>query len=135
MMIRKILLMTALILAAAGCCRYDVDEVLLVKTDISMTWKGQDQFVYIPASCQFSHNITTNEYRAFDDRLSNWFTIRCSERPDTEGQELTADVTWTSTDATKSEKALEFTVHKTDSKGRIWLWNKSKNIGIVIKNL
>ncbi|MBQ2112473.1 MAG: hypothetical protein II194_04520 [Bacteroidales bacterium] len=134
-MIRRIFGILVILLASAGCNRYDIDEILLEKSEISLTWKGQDQFIFDPVYCQFAHNSTTNEYRAFDDRLSDWFIVRCNARPDTEGQTLTADVTWTSSNSTKSEKALEFTVHRTDSKGRIWLWNKSKNIGIVIKNL
>ena len=30
---------------------------------------------------------------------------------------------------------LKFVVEKTDAQGHIWMWNKSKKIGIVIKNL
>lgn len=132
---KKIIFISILMMAATSCCRYDVDEILLQRSDISLTVKGEDQFTFNPVTCQTAHNASTHEYRVFDDRIANWFIIRCNERPDTEGQTITADLTWTTQKTNRKEKSLSFTVEKTDAKGHIWLWNKSKNIGIVIKNL
>lgn len=128
--------MTAVILSvASGCNPYDIDEVLLHREDVSLTWKGKDQFVYDPITCQMSHNISTKEYRVHNDNLSDWFTIRCSETPSYEGQEITADVSWTGENSARSEKGITFRVEKTDASGCVWLWCKAKSIGIVIKNL
>ena len=132
---RRLIISMMTIIVATGCCRYDLDEVLLQREDISMTLKGQPEFIYDAASCQISHNKATNIYRIFDDKLSHWLVIECSTRPDTEGQSLTADVTWTAASSTRTERGLKFTVEKTAADGRVWMWNKSKRIGIVIKNL
>lgn len=131
----RLIMILLITMAAAGCCRYDIDEVLLQRDDISLTFKGEPQVVYDPLTCQISHNKATNEYRMYDDRLSYWLTVRCSERPDTEGQSVTADITWTASSSTRSEHNLKFVVQKTSPDGRIWMWNKTKRIGIVIKNL
>ncbi|MBQ2874667.1 MAG: hypothetical protein IJE85_05145 [Bacteroidales bacterium] len=131
---RRIVLILTMALAVTGC-RYDVDEILLQREDISLTMKGQTEFVYDAASCQLSHNASTNEYRMYDDKLSEWVSIKCSARPDTEDQVLYADISWTASSSTRSERGLKFTVQKTASDGRVWMWNKSKRIGIVIKNL
>lgn len=128
-----ILMITAVI--AAGCCRYDVDEILLMRTDISLTWKGDLQMSYDPLRCQLSHDRSDNIFRVYDDALANWFVLDCSVMPSYEGQELTADVIWTTADDTREERGLTFVVEKTDDSGQIWMWNKSKRIGIVIKNL
>ena len=132
---KRAILILLTVCLLSGCCTYDVDEILLQKSDISLTWKGTDQFVYDPLTCQLSHNSSTHEYRIFDDKIANWFIVRCSERPDTEGQQIRADVTWTTSNGTKNENNVEFTVKQTDANGQIWLWNKKKSIGIVIKNL
>ena len=70
-----------------------------------------------------------------DDKLADWVVVKCSAKPDTEGQSLTADITWTASSSTRVERNLKFTVQKTASDGRVWMWNKSKRIGIVVKNL
>lgn len=124
-----------LLIATASCSPYDIDEVLLERDDISMTIKGVEQFVYDPLTCQMSHNSTTHEYRISDDKLSNWMIVKCYERPSNEGQELTADVSWTASSSTKILKGLTFKIEKVDGSGTIWMWCRQKSIGIVIKNL
>ncbi len=131
---RKLMILTIITSIATGCV-WDIDEILLERDDISMTMKGEDLFVYDPTTCQISFSSPDNIYRMYDDRLADWVIIRCSERPDTEGQILTADITWTASSSTKTERGLKFTVQKTSSDGKVWLWNKSQKIGIVIKNL
>lgn len=130
---RLILIMT--ITAIVSSCSYDIDEILLQRDDVSFTLKGQPEFVYNPLTCQMSHNSKENIYRMHDDKLADWLVIKCSEKPDTQGQEITADISWTASSSTKAERGLKFTVEKTSSDGRIWMWNKSKRIGIVVKNL
>lgn len=134
MMMKRIMIFV-LLAAAAACSPYDIDEVLLQRDEISMTLKGEVQFSYDPATCQMSHNSTMNEYHIFDDKLSEWFIVRCHERPSNEGQELTADVTWTASSSTRTMKGLTFRVEKVSGSGTIWMWCRQKSIGIVIKNL
>ena len=50
-------------------------------------------------------------------------------------QTLKADVEWTTANDTRTEKGVEFSVEKTDSQGKIWMWSKSKKIGVVIRQL
>lgn len=120
---------------AVSCNPYDIDEVLLMRDDISMTMKGEVLFSYDPLTCQMSHNDSKNEYRMFDDKLSEWVIIRCGQRPSYEGQELTADLTWTSDSSVRTMKELTFKIERTDASGTIWMWCRKKSIGIVIKNL
>lgn len=132
---KRTIILIIIAAAASACNRYDIEEVLLIRNDISLTWKGKEQIVYDPIECQLSHNHETNTFRVYDDALANWFMISCRARPSHEGQELSADVSWTTDNDTKHEKGLTFRVEKIDESGQVWMWNKSKNIGIVIKNL
>ncbi len=131
---KKIIIIFILI-SAVSCVRYDIDEILLPREDISLTVRGVEQFSYDPLTCQMSQNTAKHEFRVFDDRLSGWFVIRCKERPSGEGQELTADLSWTGKTSTKALKDLTFRIEKIDPEGKIWMWCKQKSIGIVIKNL
>ncbi len=121
--------------AAVSCVRYDIDEILLPREDISLTIKGVEQFSYDPLTCQMSHNQTLNEFRVFDDKLSGWFIVRCDDIPSNEGQEVTVDLTWTASSSTKTMNDLTFRIEKIDKSGKIWMWCRKKSIGIVIKNL
>ncbi len=131
----KRLVLMLIMLSAVSCIKFDVDEILLVRDDISLTVKGVEQFKYNPVTCQMSHNTSKNEYRIFDDKLSEWVILTCDEMPASEGQKLTADLSWTGSKRQESMKGLSFKVEKTDGSGKIWMWCKDKSIGIVIKNL
>lgn len=133
MMKRIILLLAAAM--AVSCVRYDIDEILLQRTDVSLTWKGVLQMSHDPQTCQLGYNDAKNEYRVYDDNLGYWFIITCSEKPSYAGQELRADVEWTTDNDTKIERGAEFKVEKTSRDGQIWLWSKSKKIGAVIQQL
>lgn len=131
----KLIYILIAILALTGCQRFDVDQILLERNDLSLTVKGELQFSYDPLTCQVGLNVSENEYRIYDDALGNWFIVRCDERPAYEGQELHATLLWTTIDDMRKENNLEFEVHRIDSKGKIWMWNDSKDIGVVIQEL
>ena len=119
----------------AGCNRYDIDEILLQKVEVSLSIKGTDIIVYDPDRYQIGYNAEKNEFRVFDDDMAYWFTLTCESRPSTVGQELSADLKWTSPNSTKTRKGLEFKVKKTDTEGHIWLWCESEATGVIVKEL
>lgn len=132
-MMKKIFVFLAVASIASSCCRYDMTEILLQRQDVSLTWKGTLQMRYDPDSCQMGYSTDSNEFRVYDDSFGNWFVIRCGARPSNVGQTLKADVQWTTHDDTRTERGAEFTVEKTDSEGNIWMWCKSKKIGVVVR--
>ena len=123
-----------ILIMACSCANYDVNEVLLQKNDISLTWKGEVQISYSPATCQLGYNESRNEYRVYDDKLANWFVLRCNESPTESGQFIYGDISWTGESSIKSIKNLKFKVEKTDTDGKIWLWNQDNGIGIIVKS-
>lgn len=135
MRLMKKMIFLVLALTAVSCNRFDVDEILLIRNDVSLTWKGEEQFSHDPALCQMGFNASRNEFRAQTDNLSSWFVIRCSEMPAAEGDEIEADVSWTGAKDTRSMKGLEFKVKKVTSDGMIWMWCKSAKIGVTMKKL
>ena len=124
-----------LIASISGCTQYDVTELLLSRNDISLTCRGVEEFVYTPQRCQIGYNDKSNTFYVYEDRLSDWFSVVCDADPSAEGQELKADISWTTKTSTRSFTGLQFKVEKVDVDGHIWLWNSTHVIGIVIKKL
>lgn len=134
-MIRRFIYAGAVALAVSACQFYDVDEVLLSRSDISLTLKGALQISFDENIYQLGYNTDRNEYRVYDEKLENWFILRCSAQPTSEGQKLKATLEYTVEGNTKTLNNLELTVERTSSEGLIWLWNKDRQIGVVVKNL
>ena len=132
---KRLILILAVLAGLTGCIRYDIEEILLLREDISLTVKGVDQVSYSPETFQIGHDADNNIFRVFDDDLANWFVLTCDERPVTEGQEVTAELSWTASNTTRSRSGLLFRVEKTGPDGYIWLWCKNEAIGIVVREL
>lgn len=130
---KHILIILSLILCITGCRRYDPEEVLLPREDISLTEKGTLMISYDPLTYQLGYNAENNEFRVHDDNMGNWFTLRCNTRPAAAGDKIKADLSWTTSNTVKTRRGLEFQVEKTDSKGQIWLWCEEEAIGVVVK--
>lgn len=119
----------------SSCDRFQPEELLLPKSDISLTIKGEDQIRYDQETWQLGHNAEKNEFRAVNDKLTDWMILRCNATPSTVGQSVTAYLEYTTSNDTKKLNALTFTVEKTSPEGLIWLWNDDKKIGVVVKDL
>ena len=122
-------------LAATACIDNTLDQVLLVREDISLSVREQVLMSFDENTCQLGYNSARNEYRVYDENLANWYILRCSAQPTSEGQTVKADLEYTTEKDVKPLTDLEFSVEKTSSDGLVWLWNKERKIGIIIKNL
>lgn len=122
-------------MSLSACQFYNIDEVLLSRSDISLTMKGELQMSFDQNTYQIGFNTGRNEYRVYDEKLENWFILRCSAQPTSEGQEIKATLEYTVKGDTKTLNDLEFVVERTSSEGLIWLWNRDKKIGVVVKAL
>ena len=123
------------IFALVGCTPEESENKLLEYGEISLIWKDQAQVIFNEDTGQIGYNDQRHEYRVYDDKLADWFVVRCSEEPTEEGQTLSADVSWTGANSPKTFKGLSFSVKKTSPEGLIWLWNESEKIGIILKNI
>ena len=116
-----------------GCIGPQPDEVLLPRTEISLTIKGEEVMEHDPLTCQIGYNRERNEFRLVKDNISDWMIFRSNATPTNAGQEVRASLEYTSESSTKTLTDLAFTVEKTAPDGTTWLWNKDRRIGIIIK--
>ena len=132
--IRLFMLFSSLMMAAA-CVDYDVEEILLVRDNVSLTIKGNVQFEYASMTCQLGYSPERCEFRAYDDMLGNWFVLKCYADPAEEGMTVKGDLEYTTFDSKVNLTGLRFVVKKTDWEGYVWLWNDERKIGAVVKKL
>lgn len=118
-----------------GCVQPQPDEVLLPRTEISLTIKGEVVMEFVPTTCQIGYSSERYEFRLVDNKLRDWVIFRSDAKPTDVGQHVNATLEYTSEDSVKTLKGLVFSVEKTAPDGTVWLWNKDKKIGIIIKTL
>lgn len=130
---KKSITLFFILLCLCGCKRFNPEDHLLPREDISLTVKGEVMLTYDPMTFQLGCNEEMNEFRVFDDNVGNWFTLKCKGRPVIVGDVVSADLIWTTENSTKTRRDLIFSIEKTDSEGKIWLWCKEESIGVVVK--
>ena len=118
-----------------GCVGPQPDEVLLPRTEISLTVKGETIMEFDPFTCQIGYSSERNEFRLASDNLANWLVFRSDASPTDVGQEVKASLEYTSKKDIIKHDDLAFSVEKAVPDGTTWLWNKEKKIGIIIKVL
>lgn len=131
---KKLIIFALALLSMAACLKYDIDEILLERTDVSLTFKGKLQYAFAAEYGQITINSGRTLFRYMTDDLANWMEVKCQSKPGGVGEKLIADIKWKSTLSSGEEKGLEFEIRQTDGNGMIWLWNKTNNIGLILRD-
>lgn len=132
---KRILTAIAFIFILCGCADYDINEVLLSKTDVSLSLRGAVIYTFNPNKGQYAYRPEINEYRVMDDDMESWFVFRSDIRPNTEKATVKADMQWATKTSISKVKDAAFTVEKVGDDGLVWLWCESEKIGLVIKDI
>ncbi|MBR4687201.1 MAG: hypothetical protein IKP01_02715 [Bacteroidales bacterium] len=132
---RKYLLIIALVLLSAGCKKkVEMDLEMYNSDQVSLMVKGKRVFTFDEGTGQLGYNNTLRQFRAGNDDMTSYFVLTCSEAPRSQGQEIRADLQWTSGSSSKSTKGIIFKVEKYET-GLVWLWNSTDKTGAVVKIL
>ena len=136
---RKFLPILLAVLVLAGCDRKTPEPVtdpeVTAATQVFLKIKGNTVFQYEAGTTQLGYNERRREFRAGNDDMSSFFTVTCSELPVREGQEIRADLRWTSGSTVKTSNGLVFKVVGYESTGLVRLWCASDKTGAVVKIL
>ena len=136
---RKYLYIILLSLLSAVACReketVEMDLGMYESDQICLMVKGKKVYTFSDGDGQLAYNRTLRQFRAGNDDMSSYFVLTCSDLPRQEGQELRADIQWTSGNSVKSSSGITFKVEKMDGTGLVWLWNAANKTGAVVKIL
>ncbi|MBR5256924.1 MAG: hypothetical protein IKV62_09145 [Bacteroidales bacterium] len=134
---RKYLYIIVLVLLCTGCNRkkVEMDLDMYNSNQISLMVKGKKVFTFDEGTCQLGYNRNLKQFRAGNDDMTSFFVLTCTDLPRTQGQEIRADLQWTSGSSVKTSNGLTFKVEKYEDTGLVWLWNSADKTGAVVKIL
>jgi hypothetical protein len=133
---RKYLYIIALLIICTSCKKkVEMDLDMYNSDQVCLMVKGKKVFLYDEGTGQLGYNRTLRQFRAGNDDMTGFFVITCSELPREEGQEIRADIQWTSGSSVKTSSGIPLRVEKYDGTGLVWLWNASDKTGAVVKIL
>ena len=134
---RKYLYIIVLLaLVFTGCKeKVEMDLDMYNSEQICLMVKGKEVFLFDEGTGQLGYNRALRQFRAGNDDMTGFFILTCSEVPRQEGQEIRADLQWTSGSSVKSSSGITLKVEKYDGTGLVWLWNAADKTGAVVKIL
>ena len=133
LMLKRILLLAAVSISADGCVKGLGIEEFRQESDIGLFIKGGNVIRYNEDEFQLGFNGDRNEFWVTDDNMANYFILKCKKFP-SEGDSVTADITYTTDNDIISRKGVVFQVLGYDSETeKISLWNQSRKIGVIVK--
>ena len=96
---------------------------------------GITQFFYDPITCQMAFNRERGEFRVHTDSMSDYFIIEdMSDIPTEEGQEIVADIIWTTRNDIMARKKITLKVIRLQG-DKVWLWSSYGRIGAELRIL
>ena len=96
---------------------------------------GRDiPFTYDPATCQLAFSRDLKEFRAHTDNMSDFFVATFTELPSYLGQNVMADLVWTTERDVLTRKNLTLEVIRIEG-DQFWLWSSTGKIGLCMRVL
>ena len=96
---------------------------------------GRDiPFTYDPATCQLAFSRDLQEVRAHTDNMSDFFVATFTELPSYLGQNVMADLVWTTERDVLTRKNLTLEVIRIEG-DQFWLWSGTGKIGLCMRVL
>lgn len=129
-------ILTLAVLACTGCDKkVEMDLDMYNSEQVSLMVKGKKVFTFDEGTGQLGYNRTLRQFRTGNDDMTSFFVLTCSELPREEGQEIRADIQWTSGSSVKTTSGIVLKVEKYDGAGLVWLWNATDKTGAIVKIL
>lgn len=100
--------------------------------NICLRISTQTVFLFDETNCQYSFNNQKHIFRASNDSMSDYFIVTFSQTPTTEGQNVKADIIYTTETEIKNVRNADLTVENVD-RNEVLLWDGKKKIGINIR--
>jgi len=113
---------------------WEPDPGFVGGSDVTLMVDGKTVLTYDQSTWQSSFREKTIRYRVFSDTMSDYWTLTCNQKPESEGQTLTATLKYVVSGSAETELSdLVFSVEKIDPEtGIVRLWCRTDNIGVVI---
>jgi hypothetical protein len=125
--------LSAIMLLQCSCRKEGPDKQFLETDELCLVVNGKTILTYDEKDFQISSNSEKKVFRIMDDNMGRYYQVTCSEIPYSEGQNIKADLKWANGSSVSTREALQFKVEKVTSEGKVWMWCKSKDIGVSVQ--
>ena len=126
-------LLSAVMLFQCSCTKEGPDKEFLENDSICLQVNGKTIITFDEDNYQISSNRERKVFRVMDDNMGNYYQISCSDIPYSEGQDIKADLKWATGSSVSTRDGLQFKVEKVAPGGKVWMWCKSRKIGISVQ--
>lgn len=131
----KAIAIAVLYLGTGGCVGMTPDPEFIESEDFILRKDGVEVLKYDPVEWQMSFNREKKQFRVFNDRMTKFYILTCSEIPQSEGQKVKCTLKYTDIGSTPEKTGLNFKVVKTKPDGTVWLWCRELKTGVTVKIL
>ena len=126
-------ILSAIILCQCSCNKESPDKEFIENDSICLMMNGKAIITYDEDNYQISSNSDQKVFRVMDDNMGKYYQLSCSDIPYSEGQNIKADLKWATGTSVSTREGLQFKVEKVTSEGKVWMWCKSRKIGVSIQ--
>lgn len=131
---RRILPFLFILLSGALSCRGpQMDELLLASDDVLLQVNNRIVFSLAASDGQLGFSADRKTFRAGTDDMSEYFILRCNTLPTEEGQQITAELSWTTATGIQ-RRSTRMKVQQIKG-GTIWLWAAQDKIAVIVREL
>jgi len=129
-----LLLLLCVVLLVSACADKRMQGAFL-ENDGERLMVGRDiPFTYNPATCQLAFSRDLREFRMHTDNMSDFVVATFTELPAELGQDVTADLVWTTERDVLKRKNLTLEVIRIEG-DQFWLWSRTGKIGLCMRVL
>lgn len=129
---RRLLLIFLSLFLIASCGQTKLVNVFSEIDTVRLQIGKNEHFRYDANTCQMAFNRDNMQFRAQTDNTSDFFTIDFYSLPMQVGQEVRADISWTTTYEILYRNNLTFEVIRIEGE-KVWLWSRVSRIGACLR--
>jgi len=127
-------ILTLCLILFCSCDRQSILNDIVSDSTVRLAINGYNVFTYDALTCQMGFCRGKREFRVHTDTMSDYFVITLDKIPVSEGEGVTADITWTSPQDVGIKKNVALETAKVEG-DKIWLWNYQARITAVVRIL
>lgn len=131
---KALILMCLSVCLLPSCKTENFDEDFTLDREVRMEISGKEIFRYNPITCQEFYNNENCSFCVGTDTMSDFFAVKFNALPVKEGQTVYGSIKWTTPTSISTKDNVTLTVAKLEG-DRIWLWDASTRIGVVVRIL
>lgn len=130
---KRVVFLLCMMVFAASCTKPVDDCFVNAEDGVGLFVDGKLLLRVDEATWQTSSDLSSCTFRCTDDDLFEYYCVNLDRVPREEGEMVKGSMEWTSVHDLKRKNNVRFKVVRIDEgSSRVWLWDSSDGLGVVI---